>query len=215
MTTPHHPSDHNPDNHDQAVLALCRCIRLHRRGVLVADGSIFQVRFVFDGRDGSIVMPVDRQAAQADQLVLWIPEDSFDAAQLLLCAQAEPDEQARDRYLAYHGQPKATAWLGLGIECARQGDAVVDGSEVTAPNSLARDEFAMCKALNLRLDQVQAVCARRRGVQVVDPRVVGVNQHGIDVRARFGIVRLELDQEATTADQVIAAFDRMATDCTP
>jgi hypothetical protein len=186
-------------------------LRQNREGVLLADGVPFPVRFVIDGATGRLVLPVPPPALAASEHVLWVPEESDDALQLLV-APAEIDpaaEPACDRWLAGHGTPPWARWAAFTIEAGRAGGEVADAPELTLLNPLRDAEGRLCRRLNRDRDALRRAANRVRGVDIADPAAVGVDPWGADLRARFGIVRLPFPAPAPTEEEAAAAIDAL------
>jgi hypothetical protein len=184
-------------------------LRSNRTGVLLAGEEAVPCRFILDPA-GRIVTPVDTHVLESPQHVLFVPDEDAAALQLLLHAHpfVGADPPIADRWRAYHGTPRATRWAAFEIESARLGPLVVDAPAVTSVNPLSPQEPALCRRANADRAALRAAC-RRTGVDVPDPLCVGVDPHGLDVRARFGIVRLSFskpagDSAAAAASQVDA-----------
>lgn len=186
-------------------------LRRSRVGTLFADEAIFPVAFVTDGATGRLVFPVAPQALDAGQHVLQVPEESDDAMQLLLTLHPIDREahEACDRHLAYHGSPRASAWVAASIDSAKWSGLVYDGLALNVPNALREAEPKLVKRANADRDALRGACARRAGVEPAEPLCVGVDPDGLDVRARFGIVRVAFDEAAQTREDAEAAIDRL------
>jgi hypothetical protein len=61
----------------------------------------------------------------------------------------------------------------------------------------------LCIQLNGDIAEIVSACKQIANVEVETPVVVGVDQLGVDVRARFGIVRLESDAPLTNIGEVL------------
>ena len=159
------------------------------------------IRFVIDGGTGRLVFPADGTMQGAENLVLFVPrEQPEDDHELQLMLSAGPaTEAAADRWRAYHGQPRVSAFGSFGIEGVKYDGEVVEDA-VSGPNALAGVEGKLCKRLNADLPGLAAACVRAAGVHVKDPLAVGVDEFGVDLKARFGIVRLEFGTVASVAD---------------
>jgi len=192
-----------------------RALRRSRVGTLFADEAIFPVVFIADGSTGRLVFPLAPRALDAGQHVLHVPEEDPDAMQLLLTLHPidRDSAEACDRHLAYHpshhGAPRAGAWVAASIDSAKWRDLVFDGSVLTVPNALREGEARLVKRANADRDALRGACARRAGVEPVDPLCVGVDPDGLDVRARFGIVRVEFESPAGTVPEAEGAIDRL------
>jgi hypothetical protein len=73
---------------------------------------------------------------------------------------------------------------------------VFDGEALTRPNTLASAEAQMVKDLNGDRAGLVRLCAHATGAAVEDPVCVGVDQDGIYVRARFGVLRIHFPHTA-------------------
>lgn len=186
--------------------------RSHREGVLRADGTHHPVRFVADARTGAVVFPAPPGVLDAEELVLFIPEEApadGDSLQILLAASETRDEFACDRWRFYHGDPPWARWAACEIVGGRLGPDVFDPAVLNAPNPLAPEEAALCRQLNADRAKLAVVCRIVAGVTPEDPVAVGVDPGGIDVRARFGTIRLGFAQDAETPGEArrrIASF---------
>ncbi|MEL7472654.1 MAG: hypothetical protein AAGK04_04990 [Planctomycetota bacterium] len=181
-------------------------LRRWRVGVLQADEQLESVHFVAAPTDGRLLLPVSRDAAEAHELVLWIPEESFDAMQGLLEPRVigEDDwtpalEGARDRYLAYHGRADTVYWMLCGADSFKWRDEVIPGVDILTPNAIGSVEGGLLKRLNAS-GHVAALARRFAGATVSEPVAVGVDELGIDIRSRVGVLRVRFDQPTTEAD---------------
>lgn len=142
-----------------------------------------------------------------DEHTLYLPSESdCDATALLIPARIErPEvEEAVDRWSAYHGQPPSgSVWISarvLGIkDAANPGDAVIDEAALTVANPLGRSEFAIIRAANADRGRLARAVRAITGATVPDAVCVGADDLGIDIRAPFGIVRIEFPAAAADA----------------
>ncbi|MEM1330672.1 MAG: hypothetical protein AAGG07_08945 [Planctomycetota bacterium] len=170
-----------------------RHFRRFKQGVLLADGRPWRTRFIVDPVDGAVLMPIDPEVRGADELVLHIPDEGFDAMQALLEQNAFIDGDPgaiADRFMGYHGEPESAIWLRSTLAAARWDGTVVDGDDLAIPNALRSAEPALLRALNSDREVLRAAL-HGLGVEVESPTAVGVDPMGFDVRAAFGIVRAE------------------------
>jgi hypothetical protein len=79
---------------------------------------------------------------------------------------------------------------------------------MTPTNALRSAESRLLKLLNAQRSVLPAVCERLAGVNVPDACAVGIDPYGIDVRARFGIVRVEFPREHCDPKSGIECPDR-------
>jgi len=204
----HNPGMNNPgvptDETTRATLAL---IRSFTSGTILCDGTPEPVRFVFDGRTGRVVLALDPVWAGCEEFVLCLPDDSFDTKARLLLVPERLDEHdpALDMYLAYHGRGATGVCLSAAIESAKLGDStVVDGAALTVANPLMPALGRLCRALNEDRGALRRACGRAAGVSPEDPLAVGIDPFGVDVRARFGTVRLAFGVPVADVDEAEA-----------
>lgn len=176
--------------HERALLLM----REHHQGVLNADGQIDRVKFIIDGATGALVLPSPPGIGDAEELVLFVPEEQPDmgpALQLLLTGRTlEPDSEPADRWRAYFGTPRQTKWLTCEIEGGKLEGEVIEPELLRVPNTLRAQEARLCKRLNADKAALASLCQRSVGVTVPDPLAVGVDPTGIDIRARFGVIHV-------------------------
>jgi hypothetical protein len=203
--TPPSPRDPAPDG--------LRLLRRYHEGTLQHQERRAEVCFILEASTGQIVLPTEPgMAGEAGaELVLHLPDEITRDLQLAITPAAitRPEaEEAVDRWQAYHGgsgiRPHARVWLRCAIEGGKRPNSPGDvyGPEtLVRPNALRKGEARLVKALNADRDRLARVCKAFARLDVADPLCVGVDPFGFDVRARFGIVRVEFDLEAATAEQ--------------
>lgn len=184
-----------------------RFLRARCEGVLQANDRRRSIRFVTDRATGALILPLERVELEADELVLFVPDEGEGGAQMLVSATAIDEGRPTDRWLAYHASPDASHWCQLRIEAARLHNELVDSMiDLTCP--FAADEPMLCKRANAAPDALTDLCTAR-GVNDPAPVLVGVDEHGADVRTRVGIVRFEFDQRVAAIEDAIDALDRL------
>ena len=208
VAPPPAPPD-NPRVTDDAATA-ARFLRSNRAGVLLADETPSPFRFVIDGRTGRLIAPAPPALHDAGEFVLFIPEERGDALQLLLTPERlDDDDPAGDRWLAYHHRPDSKGWAAFAIESGRIDDQVIDGPALMVPNALAAAEPRLCKRCNAGGAEGLAAGCARAGIPVAAPLCVGVDPYGLDIRARFGIVRIDFAAPADSEAAAAAAIDAL------
>lgn len=212
----HHPRGDNlrvPDSSDTTAAPgpdPLRVFRQSKHGLLRDDELLDKVRFVVDPCGGVIVLPLPGVPV-SETLTLLVPDESDDSMQLLIDA-AELDrsrDDLCDRWRIYHGSPDSTRWFTLRPDSVKWEGRVYDGSEITQPTSFASAEARLCKLANADRPRLARVCQRLLRVAPAEPLVVGVDPDGVDLRARFGITRLEFPTraaDAAAAEQMLAAL---------
>jgi hypothetical protein len=182
------------------VTAPSRELRRHSLGVIELGGDFRPSLYVLDPTRGSPVVCVSHDVLEAEACTFHVPEDREDALQLLVePTELDPHTDAAcDRYLIYHGKGGAARWARLEIQSAKMLGVVFD--ECAAANALAEHEAALCKRLNADKARVRAALLRLAEIIEDAPTVVGVDQDGLDVRTRRGIVRLEFPHTAPNVE---------------
>ena len=189
---------------DDPVLAARAFLGCHRAGELQFDDNVLPWKFVIDPADGRLCGPVMVAAILASQHVLHLPEESDDpgAMRVLLSPeQLDDDPPIADRWRIYHGEPEDVRWCAFWVDFAKWAGVVVDGDALMQTHPYAADVPGMLKDLNADAARLRALCATIAGVADVEsPVAVGVDPLGVDVRARFDVLRLPFDAEAPDAD---------------
>lgn len=203
------------DPREEAPIPVIEAVRFLRAGfvgALTFDEHTRDVRFVLDPRTGRIVMPVMAAAVLASQHVLHTPDEDEDSMRVLL--SPDPIDRQRDpladRWRAYHGEEPDVHFVACDIDMARWRGCVFDGAALMAPNPFADQESALLRELNADPERLRRACALAAGVEVAAPVAVGVDALGVDIRARFGVVRVEFPRALESADDVRAIFNTMA-----
>ena len=202
-----------------------RLLRRFHEGTLQFHERRLEVKFVFDGASGEIVLPADPGFASelgGRDLVMHLPEESLCHLQLQLDARAiaRPEaEESGDRWSAYHAASGPTArgpraWLRCRVEGGKVPNSpppgeVYPAEALTVANALRKAEPRLVKLANTDRGALSRGCRRLARLDVADPLCVGVDPLGVDVRARFGIVRLEFDLVAVTPEQAEDCVKRL------
>lgn len=208
------PRDNQAMNQDPVAARARTHLRRHREGVLIADGDANTIRFVISGERGQIVFPTTPAVAESLELVLFVPDeapqDSSELQLLLSPSRLDPERDlVIDRWRAYHGDPRLTVWLSCSIESARFEGEIVEEEPFSPPNLLAAAEPALCRLLNTDRSRLSALTEAYAGIAIREPLAVGVDDTGIDIRARFGIVRIFFPHPATTKGEAEATIQTM------
>ena len=189
-------------------------LRANLAGAIAFDGEVVPIKVVI-APDGALVAPVMVAMLRAFDVVLFLPEESDEAMQLQVTLEEIQDagEHAAlcDRWRIYHGEPEDVRWARISIDAAKFGGMMFDGLALMEPNPLAADEARLCRAANGdHRDDLRAAVASVRGLAVEDPRLVGVDPLGFDVRGRFDVIRLPADPPIADAEDALAALEEMA-----
>jgi hypothetical protein len=198
---------------DETVDAAHAFLRANLRGDLRFDEHVRGIRFVI-APDGRLVAPVMVAMLEAVDCVLNVPAIGDDAMELHV--SLEPFEEHgpggafADRWRIYHGEPEDVRWALLTIDAARYGGIVIDGEALMIPNPLAPHEPRLLKLINQRPpDALRQIVRRARQIDIEEPRAVGIDPGGLDIRARFGVVRVMLAPSPATAAEAERALTAM------
>lgn len=193
-----------------------RALRRHHRATLQHHERVSEVKFVLEAATGQVVMPVEPGFASDDinSLLLWLPAESdWDMQAVVNPRPIERPEasEAVDRWKAYHGLTSLAIWVRGEIEGIKTEAAVFLIEDVQVPNPLGREEYGLIRRANADRVALAAACKLHAATLVIDPLCVGADPYGIDVRARFGIVRLEFPPgiEAATSARCQEEVDRL------
>lgn len=180
--------------------------------VLSAPGAVYpRQRFVIDAVAGHIVMPLPGSVVGGGALTLCVPEDHEGATQALCDVEAADesrDGRAIDRWQAYHGAARGVM-ARLHVTAVKFAGEVIDDDRVDLRSPIAGVESALVRRMNRDSAHLALVTRRVLGVDLVEPRVVGVDPVGVDVRTRVGVVRVEFGGPVRTASEAEAAVEAL------
>jgi hypothetical protein len=188
-------------------------LRSHTRGDLRFEEHLRPIKYVI-APDGRPTAPVMVAMLQALDGVLFVPQYVDDAMELqVTITQFEErgaDGAVADRWRIYHGEPDDVRWAYFKIDAARFNSMVIDGDALQRPNPLAGDESQLCRHMNQDVDMLRRLCKQYGTMQVEQPVMVGIDPLGIDLRARFDVVRVPANKPMRNAQEAIAVLTAMA-----
>ncbi|MEO1128726.1 MAG: hypothetical protein AAFX05_03345 [Planctomycetota bacterium] len=187
---------------EQALLHALQFLAGEREGILAFDDNHIPIKFITDNETGRLIAPVPVATFFSGEHVLFVPDESDDALQLLISPQEIEESAMTDRWLAYHVEAEHVRWADIYIDSARHGPWVFDGDALTTPNPLRADESRLVKRINEHTQALADLCQAAMEMDVEDPVCVGIVPHGIYVRARFGIIMIAFETTCETAEQV-------------
>tara|TARA_R110000737_G_scaffold2923_18_gene10125 strand:+ start:263662 stop:264285 length:624 start_codon:yes stop_codon:yes gene_type:complete len=178
---------------------------------LLYDQTPFETQCMVDPRSGDYLVAVVKDAFDATDITLASPKDSFDTRVRISIELSESTtEEQRDRFTAYH-IPATTPLLAVGtFQYAK-----IDSGEVVTPeqcelvNPLVSVMGPLCKALNADRSRLSSLCNQITGVAHELPLAVGVDDTGIDIRARFGLVRMILPEPITDPSDAMSTIESL------
>lgn len=177
------------------------------------DENMRSIRYVID-REGRLIAPVMVAMLQAVDTVLFVPDCSDGAMELQVTLrefqERGKDAAASDRWRIYHGDPPDVRWAYLAIDAARFEGLVLDGEPLPRPNPLADGEPRLCRTMNQeRPDDLRRLCERFGKMPVEQPVMVGIDPMGLDVRARFDVLRIAATRPMNTPAEAQTILDSM------
>jgi len=189
-------------------------LRANLAGAIGFDGEVVPIKLVV-APDGALVAPVMVAMLRAFDVVVFLPEEGDEAMQLQVTLEeiADSGEHSAlcDRWRIYHGEPEDVRWARLSIDAAKFDGRMFDGLALMQANALAEAEPGICRKVNAEMrDLLREACLRAAEVEIEDPRLVGVDPLGFDVRGRFDIVRLDAGPEIVDEADAYAALEDLA-----
>jgi hypothetical protein len=187
----------------------------HLSGLLQFDENVLPMKVVID-QEGRLVSPVMVAMLTAEQTVLYLPDEEESSLHLMVSLERFDEDGAdghlADRWRIYHGEPDDVRWAIMHIEAARLNGIFYDGDGLLIPNALGRVESSICRWANEHLvEGLRAACLKEREIDIKDPRLVGVDQFGFDVRGRFGVVRLDAGTLMNNEEEAREILERKTT----
>ena len=184
----------------------------HLTGLIRFDENVLPIKVVIDN-EGRLVAPVMVAMLTAGETVLYMPDEDESSLHLMVTLEQfeeeGPDGHLADRWRIYHGEPDDVRWAIMHIEAARLNGVFYDGDGMLMPNVLGRAEASICRWANENLvDGMRAACLREREIEINEPRLVGVDQLGFDIRGRFEVVRLDAGTTMSTETDARETLER-------
>ena len=191
-------------------------LRANLTGTIGFDEEFIPIKLVV-APDGALVAPVMVAMLRALDVVVFLPEEDDAAMQLQVTLEEIEDKGEHaalcDRWRIYHGEPEDVRWARFSIDAAKFDGRMFDGMALMEPNPLAEAEALICRRVNAEMrDLLRKACLRDAEVDVEDPRLVGVDPLGFDVRGRFDVVRIDADPEIVDEADAFAALEELASD---
>lgn len=189
-----------------------RALRANARGhLLIDEDRRLQARYVFDRQRGVLVFPLPGDSVGIGEAQLLVPDehDPTVAALLSIETAASLPAAVEIRFEIYHGRAHEAHWGVATVEALRYHAEAYDRREFGLTDPLAAHEPALCRELNAKAVGLRAMCEALAGTRVEEPVAVGVDPDGFDVRARFGIVRIEFAERAESADAARAQIAQL------
>lgn len=188
-----------------------RIVRSHHEGDVLFGDRRGAARFIITEDGDRLVIGLEGAAARAGEATIVAPSETNTALELGLELRVIDDPESHwecDRWRAYHAQVQSpqTVFAYGKVFGVRASGVVYDAGEIDLTNTLGRDANAGVRTINQaqRDRGVLAALCEREGTPVQDPVCVGLDQWGIDIRARFGVLRVGCDRPFQSVDEGVA-----------
>lgn len=189
----------NPGPSNKPTTDPHRFLRRHYSGVVVADEVIFARNFVIDPASGELVAALPASVDEAESIVLHVPDESSGSMQLMVeCRQLDANrDSACDRFLIYHGRAEGARFVAMRPIDVKWAVFETRIEDFFRPSELAADEPRLCRQLNEDAHALAGLVKRLSDRATIEPKAVGIDVLGLDVRTRTGLVRVEFVEPLT------------------
>lgn len=179
----------------------------HVRGVVLADDIAHAVTMTIDRETGWPILIGSRQVLDAQDACLWVPVDGPGSLQIsgvfeAIDASRHPAmlhwEMLHGPMQGHAGRDGDSRSAVMAMQCrvhwGRCGGRMHEAHEVAIPHPFARGELAILRAANAHAELIDRLAsALARSVQS-SARAVAVDEWGVTLRCRAGILRASFDE---------------------
>ena len=192
-------------------------LRGNLSGLLRFDTEYMPIRVVI-APDGRLVASVMESMLRSTDCALHLPEEPDDrddeVIQLMVTLdrfeESGPDGTLADRWRIYHGDPPDVRWATMSIDFCKFRDLAIDGEAMMPGNPLADDEPSICRRFNGSAgDDLRRLVLQAAEVELEEPKIVGVDSLGFDVRGRFDVVRIDFKDDVNSSEQACDAINSL------
>ena len=192
-------------------------LRGNLSGLLRFDTEYMPIRVVI-APDGRLVASVMESMLRSTDCALHLPEEPDDrdneVIQIMVTLdrfeESGTDGELADRWRIYHGDPPDVRWATMAIDFCKFRDLAIDGEAMMQPNPLAEDEPSICRRFNESAgDDLRRLVLRATEVELEDPKIVGVDSLGFDVRGRFEIARIDFEDLVDSSEIACDAINSL------
>ncbi len=209
-------TDAMPDQPDQIVEHAYAFLRGHSTADIQFEDNIRPLKYIIAPADGRLIMPVMEAMLHCVDNVLFVPECIEHSMEVMITLERFDEEGSEhgalaDQWRIYHGEPEDVRWALASIDAARFQQCVIDGDALMQPNALASDVGRICKQINTpeRIGDLRTLVERYADTDVEQPRLVGIDPRGLDVRRKFDVVRVAFPEPVESADAALTMIDTM------
>lgn len=199
------------------ILPAIAFLRGNLSGLLRFDTEYMPIRIVI-APDGRLIASVMESMLRSTDCALHLPEEpedgEDDVIQLMVTLdrfeESGPDGILADRWRIYHGDPPDVRWATMTVDFCKFRDLAIDGEVMMPANPLADEEPAICRRFNQAPGHdLRDLVVREARIELEDPKIVGVDSLGFDVRGRFEIVRVEFVEAVDSSESACQRIQSM------
>lgn len=177
-------------------------VRFARRfysAIITVDDVIHQRNIVIDPLTGEFVAALPPSLEDAESVVLHVPDESRGSLQLMAeCRTLDANRDAScDRLLIYHGRAEGAKFVAMRPIDVKWALRRLQIENFFLANPLAKEEPRLCRLLNADAGALGALVLKLSGRSTIEPKAVGVDDLGLDVRTRTGVERVEVEVPLT------------------
>ncbi len=189
-------------------------LRGHLCGLIGFDGEYVPIKIAITP-DGALVAPVMVAMLRSVDTTLFLPDEDEASMHMQVTLHEIRDEGETaalcDRWRVYHGEPEDVRWARLSIDAAKFDGCMFDGDALMQANPLAAAEPKLIREINgTRMPLLKRALTESSPIDLEEPRLVGVDSLGFDVRGRFEITRLDAGGLIHDEHDAIAALEELA-----
>ncbi len=169
------------------------------------------IRYVLDD-DSQLIVAITPGARETPDSLLFIPDETYHAPLELLVTPEPIDSEIAevDRWRIYHGSYRDLDFARLIIEAIKYKNEVYDGESLAGPNPLFKPEPGLCREFNQEhKESLGPLCRHFTGIDPSEPVMVGISPTGFDIRAPFGIIRVNAIERFESADHAREILAKM------
>jgi hypothetical protein len=179
----------------------------HFHAVILADEVPAPVHMVIDRETGWPVAMVPRQILDASDVCLWVPQDDPGSLQISVIPE-EIDRSVHAAMLTWEGHHgllqgnvgrdgdgrEGVVACQLRVQWGRCAGNMHEASNIALPHPFAKGERAILRAANAHPDLIDRLASALAASVQTGARMVGVDEWGVSIRSRAGLMRASFDE---------------------
>lgn len=178
------------------------------------DARAIASPYVLDPASDRVILALEPHLRPAEG-VLFIPDDGWDALEVLAALAPLADSPAADRFRAAHPANSRAALFAARALSAKHRGEVADEDELSLSFSWLDREQELRRLLNADRGLLARAAAHHLGAPCPDCLALSVDPGGVLIRTRLGPGRLGFTSPCETFDDALAAVHLMLKDPTP